>query len=190
MTSWKHKWLTSCGLSPDHYYYDNLKSGLPTVTGRQSIPGQGHCSNRRQRTRNSSRKGRQDSHARVQTVQAGRGPGGWTRRRGWNVAPDLAYHTRYQINRWYRSQNFDIIISSHCTNIMYDIKAFAFDILISRYCNTISYPISNKTSILYQYQMYKLLQRASKLNIVLDIDGVSSISMQYRMYKVHCFGAS
>ena len=32
------------------------------------------------------RKGRQDSHARVQTVQAGRGPGGWTRRRRWNVA--------------------------------------------------------------------------------------------------------
>ena len=32
------------------------------------------------------RKGRQDNHARVQTVQAGRGPGGWTRRRRWSVA--------------------------------------------------------------------------------------------------------
>ncbi len=43
------------------------------MTGRQSIPGQGYCSNKRQL--NSSRKGRQDSHAKV---QAGRGPGGWS----------------------------------------------------------------------------------------------------------------
>jgi hypothetical protein len=52
------------------------------VTGRQSIvdsiPGLGHLSNRRQL--NSSRKGHQDSHASVQAVQAGRGPGGGTRR--------------------------------------------------------------------------------------------------------------
>jgi hypothetical protein len=55
------------------------------VTSRQSTPGPGHCSNRKQLLI-SSRKGRQDSHARVQTVQAGRGPGGWTRRRRWNMA--------------------------------------------------------------------------------------------------------
>ncbi len=79
MTSWKHTRLTSCGSSPSHWYYDNLKSGLLTVTCRQSTPGPGHCSNTRQL--NCSRKGHLDSHARVQTVQAGQGPGGWTRRR-------------------------------------------------------------------------------------------------------------
>ncbi len=81
---------------------DDLKSGLLTVTGRQSTPGPGHCSNRRQL--NSSRKGRQDSHPRVQTVQAGRGPGGWTRRRAlatWLVlsaAPGPRYEISYPIS--------------------------------------------------------------------------------------------
>jgi hypothetical protein len=66
------------------------------VTSRQSTPGPGHCSNRKQLL-NSSRKGRQDSHARVQTFQAGRGPGGWTRRRGWNVA-SAPGRTRYDMS--------------------------------------------------------------------------------------------
>ena len=43
-----------------------------------------------------SRKGRQDSHAGVQTVQAGGGPGGGTRRRCWNVA-GAPSRTRYLV---------------------------------------------------------------------------------------------
>jgi hypothetical protein len=88
--------------------------------------------NRRQL--NSSRKGLQDSHPRVQTVQAGRGPGGWTRRRALGCQSSVAgvpsrprYGMSYQI-----STKSLILISQHCTDIMYDIKVFTFDILISR----------------------------------------------------------
>jgi hypothetical protein len=64
----------------DHHQITSI-----TITCRPATTGSGHCSNRRQL--NSSRKGRPDSHARVQIVQAGRGPGGWTSRRA--LAPGL-----------------------------------------------------------------------------------------------------
>ncbi len=201
--------MTSCGKSLDYWYYDNLRSGLLTVTSRQSdTPGPGHCSNRRQL--NSSRKGRQDSRPRVQTVQAGRGPGGWTRhgRRAagpglpqpagvtWPVrpaAPGMAYRTRYRHNLWYRRENFDILISRHCTDIMYDIQVFTKFYLRSPYIPILRYDIIPDIESKLRYCIYiyiSSVQRGSKLNIIPDIEGFSSISKQYRMYTEGLFGAS
>ncbi len=140
------------------------------MTGRQSTPGPGHCSNRKQLL-NSSRKGRQDSHPSVQTVQAGRGPGlqeaGPIGGAGtWPVrpaAPGMTYRTLYRPNLGY----------------------FTFDIVISRYCNTIWYSIPSKN---FDIEYLLSVQRASKLNIVPDIDGFPTISKQYRVYKEHLFG--
>jgi hypothetical protein len=144
---------TGVGSILDWHPLDHHQITSTTITWNQDCPpwsagsphpgpGPGYCSNRKQLL-NSSRKGRQDSHARVQTVQAGRGPGGWTHpsRRGWNVA-GMTYHTQYRPNLWYRRENFDIGISRYCTDILYDIKVFTFDIGISRCCRTISYSIS------------------------------------------------
>ncbi len=76
----------------------------PTSAGGSWTPHSAECGV------SSSRKGHEDNHARVQTVQAGRGPGGGTRRRGWNVAGRPRYGISYMIltkafdieeNLWY-----------------------------------------------------------------------------------------
>jgi hypothetical protein len=92
------------------------------------------------------------------------------------AAPGMTHRTQYQPNLWYRRENVDILISRHCTDIMYDIKVFTFDIVISRYCNTISYSISKKN---FYIEYISSVQRRLKLNIVHDIDGFPPISKQY-----------
>ncbi len=152
------------------------------MTGRQ-LPGQGHCSNRRQL--NSGRKGHHNSHPRVQTVQAGQGPGDWTRRRalggcqciaGVAGAPsrpryDISYpiSTKSLISK--RERRYPYI--RHCTDIMYDIKIFTFDIVIFLYCNTILYSISNK---IFDIAYISSVQRPLKFNIVPDIESFSPMS--------------
>ncbi len=74
---------------------------------------------------------------------------------------------------------------------MYDIKVLTYDIIISQYCNTISYPISNQN---FDIVYISSVQRASKLNIVPDIEDFFSTSMQYRVHnlqhKERLFGES
>ncbi len=67
---------------------------------------------------------------------------------------------------------------------MYDIKGFAFDILIFIYCNTIDFDVVFISSV----------QRASKLNIVPDVDseGIDTLlsSIHYQVFKERFFLAS
>ncbi len=164
------------------------------MIGRQSIPGQDHCSNRRQL--NSSRKGRQDSHARVQTVQAGRRPGDWSwldpsagLERGrcarppqvWHIVPDIDKILDIEENTS-RSIYPDIALISCSTTSKFLPSISLYPDISIRYCTRYhqNFDIVSISSV----------QRASKLNIVPDIEGFYSISMQYRVYKERLFGAS
>jgi hypothetical protein len=65
---------------------DKIDCTFSTNFQHQKGSGTAHCAECDVSALSGRRKGRQDSHTRVHTIQTGRGPGGWTHRRGWNVA--------------------------------------------------------------------------------------------------------
>jgi hypothetical protein len=159
------------------------------VTCRQSTPGPGHCSNlNRNQLLNSRRKGRQGSHPRVQTVQAGRGPGGcqWTHRRGLNMASPLSrprYGISYPISTksliLERNLQYSYIPTLHWYHVRH--QSFCLQ------CQSL-YP-KLQCDIVPDIES-KLWYRVSILNIVPDIEGFFSMLKQYRVYKEGLVGAS
>jgi hypothetical protein len=153
------------------------------VIGRQSIPGQVHCSNRRQP--NSGRKGRHDSLPRVQSHYYYRPPkrdkdqalGGCQCNAGVAGAPS---RPRYDISYPISTKSllkFDIEEKSSIS-LYPDIAPIScttsklLPYRYSRYCNTILYSISNKN---FDLEYISSVQRPSKFNIVPDIEAFSSM---------------
>jgi hypothetical protein len=152
------------------------------VTGRQSIPGQGDCSNRRQL--NSSRKGRQDSYAKVQTVQAGRGPGGWSwldpsagLERGRCAQPPQVWHIVPNIDKIFDIEEKPS--TSLYPDNRYHVRHQSFNLRYP-YITILQYDIATVSKLRYRIECTKRIEieleyRTRYPRFFFDIEPISSV---------------